>query len=91
MSPAPGHFPGACAHDRTYGPNWACPECLDALGRTITPAFREALANDLYVRVVRPELTWWDDLTPETQEGWRRAADYAIALGAHPPVPKENT
>jgi len=34
----------------------------------------DALANDLYVAVVNPDLTWWDDLTPEMQDGWRRGA-----------------
>ena len=32
------------------------------------------LANALYVAVVEPELTWWDDLPPESQEAWLRGA-----------------
>ena len=38
-----------------------------------TPSTEE-LANDLYVTVVNPDLTWWDDLPPGMQEGWLRAA-----------------
>ncbi len=43
---------------------------------------RETLADRLYKAVVQPELTWWDDLTPEMQESWLRAADVARAEAA---------
>ncbi|HVM30742.1 MAG TPA: hypothetical protein VM305_08270 [Candidatus Limnocylindrales bacterium] len=36
----------------------------------------EEIANDLYIRVVQPDTIWWNDLTPEMQEGWLRAARY---------------
>ena len=39
----------------------------------------ELIANDLYVAVVQPETIWWDDLTPEMQEGWRRGARRVMA------------
>jgi len=38
------------------------------------PPDPDALANDIYVYVCRPETIWWDDLTPEMQDDWRRAA-----------------
>lgn len=37
----------------------------------------DQLANDLYVAVVQPDTIWWDDLTPEMQDAWRRAAKVA--------------
>ena len=40
---------------------------------------RETLADRLYRAVVQPEMTWWDDLTPEMQGGWLRGADVAEA------------
>lgn len=45
---------------------------------TDAPTPREVLADALYKAVVQPELTWWDDLTPEMQEDWLRAADVAL-------------
>jgi hypothetical protein len=39
-----------------------------------------ALANQLYVLVVNPDLAWWDDLDPEMQAGWLRAAGYVSGL-----------
>lgn len=34
----------------------------------------DELANLIYCAVVLPDTIWWDDLTPEAQAGWRRAA-----------------
>ena len=34
----------------------------------------DELANAIYVALVNPDTTWWDDLTPDMQEGYRRAA-----------------
>ena len=39
----------------------------------------ERIANELYVRVVQPDTIWWDDLTPEMQAGWLRAASWVAA------------
>ena len=36
-------------------------------------------AEALYIAVVRPETIWWDDLTPEMQDGWRRGVARAYA------------
>lgn len=45
---------------------------------TPTPPDEDTLANALYVACVQPELTWWDDLPPDAQEAWRRAARTAL-------------
>ena len=34
----------------------------------------EAVANAIYVAMVQPDTIWWDDLTPEMQEPFLRAA-----------------
>ena len=36
------------------------------------------LANKMYVAAVQPDTLWWDDLPPEMQDGWRRAARAAL-------------
>lgn len=39
---------------------------------------REQIANEIYIRVAQPETIWWDDLTPEMQEAYLRAADFVL-------------
>lgn len=63
-------------HDWVDAPDdetgWYCPTC----GVTDYPSDEhEQLANDLYCVVAQPETIWWDDLPPEMQKGWIRAAD----------------
>lgn len=74
------HPGGECDH--TYG---GCREAqwiatLDAARSAAapTPPDEDTLANALYVACVQPELTWWDDLPPDAQEAWRRAARTAL-------------
>ncbi len=42
------------------------------------PERLDKVANELYVRVVQPDTIWWDDLTPEMKDAWRRAARWVL-------------
>lgn len=53
------------------------------------PETLDARAEALYIAVVRPETIWWDDLTPEMQDGWRRGV--ARAYAATMPSPDVET
>lgn len=39
------------------------------------------IANMLYVSVAQPDTIWWDDLTPDMQDAWRRAARVVLQMG----------
>ena len=47
----------------------------------------DALANAIYVGVVNPDLTWWDDLTPEMQDAYRAGARAVRQFLATPQAP----
>lgn len=40
----------------------------------------ERVANAIYVAMVNPDLTWWDDLDPELREAYLRGARAAIRV-----------
>lgn len=42
------------------------------------PALVDRIANAIYVGLVNPDLTWWDDLDPEMQAAYRRAALHVV-------------